>query len=171
MHRDNWILFVRYAAAVALLLLSGFLYSFFKPLTFYSSYVVTSVFADTVFVAHDTFRIGVEEFLFVPACAAVLAYVLLYVLILFTRGISFRLGLKIALVGSVVIFLVNLLRIELLIFVLLEYGKNYFQTLHLFLWKFVSTVFVALLWIYFVLRHSIKEVPFYGDITFIFKKR
>ncbi len=171
MLKEVYSVIVRYCLAVGLFLLSGAFYVILKPLTFYASYFVTNIFTEAALVSDTVFRIGSEEFLFVPACAAVSAYLLLFALVLLTRGISFRLGLKIALLGSLVIFIVNIVRIEVLLFVLLKYGKDYFQTLHLLIWKIFSSLFVALLWIFFVKRYKIKGIPVYDDLRSFARKR
>ena len=164
-------LVLRYLSAILLLIFSDFLYKALQPLTFYSAYYLTSLFADARLLSSTELIVGTQTLEFVPACAAVLAYILLYILILFTRGISFRLGLKIALVGSVIIFVVNIIRIEALMYVLLKYGKDYFQTLHLLVWKVFSSLFVALLWILFVRKYKIKGIPIYDDLKSFARKR
>jgi len=165
------ILVLRYASAILLLLLSDLLYKVLQPLTFYSTYYATSLFTDLRLLSSTQFLAGTQTLEFVPACAAVLAYILLYVLILFTKGISLRLGLKIALIGSVIIFVVNIIRIEALMYVLFKHGKDYFQTLHLLVWKVFSSLFVALLWIFFVKRYNIKGMPVYDDLKSFVRKR
>ena len=164
-------LVLRYLSAILLLIFSDFLYKALQPLTFYSVYYLTSLFADARLLSSTELIVGTQTLEFVPACAAVLAYILLYILILFTRGISFRLGLKIALIGSVVILVVNVFRIEMLMYVLLRHGKDYFQTLHLLVWKVFSSLFVALLWILFVRKYKIKGIPIYDELKSFARKR
>ena len=168
---NNVVMFVlRYLSAILLLIFSDLLYKILQPLTFYSAYYLTSLFADARLLSSTELIVGTQTLEFVPACAAILAYILLYVLVLFTRGISLRLGLKIALIGSIVIFIVNIFRIELLMYVLLKYGKDYFQTLHLLVWKIFSSLFVALLWILLVHRYKIKGIPIYDDLKSFVRK-
>lgn len=165
------VILFRYLIGVLLVVLSSFVRFIFQPLTFFVSSGVAALFTDVTLVGTNVVRINTNEFVFVPACAAVLAYVLLYLLILFTRGISWRLGWKLALLGSVIIFVVNVLRIELLFVVFFVLGKDYFQTLHLFIWKFVSGVFVALLWIFLVHKYKVKAIPVVSDILFLLSVR
>lgn len=165
------ILVLRYISAVILLLLGDLLYKILQPLTFYTTYYIASLYADARLLSSTELIVGTQTLEFVPACAAILAYILLYILILFTRGISFKLGLRIALIGSIVIFVVNIFRIEMLMYVLLKYGKDYFQTLHLLVWKIFSSLFVALLWIFFVRRYKIKGIPVYTDLKSFVRNR
>ena len=101
---------------------------------------------------------------FIEACAATLAYILLGILILLTYGISLKKGIKLFLIGSLLIFIANLIRIEVLIYILVNYGIDYFNTLHLFIWKIVSSVYVALVWIFLCYKYKIKGIPVYSDI-------
>lgn len=107
---------------------------------------------------------------FIPACVASLAYVLLLILVLMTKDIGLRRGARMFLVGSLAIFAANIARIDLLIYVYLEYGSDLFSKIHLFLWDVVSSLFVAALWIIMVHAYKIKSIPVYSDAMFLYRK-
>lgn len=73
------------------------------------------------------------------------------------------------LLGSLIILIANIIRIEALIIILLKGGQNYFETLHLFIWKILSSVFVAGVWIFLIKKFKIKSVPLISDIKAIRK--
>src|SRR3989344_1881903 len=73
-------------------------------------------------------------------------------------------------VGSLLILAMNLIRIDVLIIVLIEKGVNYFETLHLFFWKILSSVYVALVWIFMTYKFKVKEIPVVDDFKTLKKK-
>jgi hypothetical protein len=70
-----------------------------------------------------------------------------------------RIYLLAFLFGSLLIF--NTLRIVVLSMVS---KVDLFDEIHLFLWYFVSTIFVVLLWFLAVKLFNIKSIPFYSDL-------
>ncbi|MDP6642009.1 MAG: pacearchaeosortase, partial [Candidatus Nanoarchaeia archaeon] len=100
----------------------------------------------------------------ISACVATSAYHLLFGLVIFTKDIKLKTSIYLVLFGSIAIFLANILRIDLLIYIFLEFGKNFFEKVHLFLWQFVSSIYVALIWIFLVKKFKIKTIPIYSDI-------
>ena len=152
-------------ALLAALAYEGF-YSVIAPVTLHISYGLLKLFTHASILGNHVY-VGTYTLEFVPACAAVAAYVLLAILILFTRGISFQRGMIMFFYGSALILLANILRIELLIYVLLNFGKNYFDTLHFTLWHVVSSAYVAGVWIFLVWRFKLKEIPVYSDMKYV----
>jgi|ETN02SMinimDraft_4_1059925.scaffolds.fasta_scaffold239172_1 exosortase/archaeosortase family protein len=100
----------------------------------------------------------------ISACVATSAYYLLFGLVIFTKDIKLKQSIYLILFGSIAIFLANILRIDLLIYIFVEFGKNFFERVHLFLWQFVSSIYVALIWIFLVKKLKIKTIPVYSDI-------
>lgn len=162
-------LFIRYSIALLVAAGSGLFSFLFLPLTFFFSVLLLGLFYSftvngmTVFFEQVTFT-------FIPACAATLAYIFLLELILLTRGISFFQGVKLFLIGGAMIFFLNITRIIFLVFLYVEFGKNYFDLVHLFFWHFVSTVFVAVVWIFLVEKYKLKSIPIWSDVKEILKK-
>ena len=153
---------LRLVAALLILIFYKIFYFIFIPLTLWLSYFTLKIFYNPVIQESSIFIEG-KQLIFVPACAALSAYILLALLILFTKNIEFKKGVKLFFIGGLLILIMNLIRIDLLIIVLIEKGVNYFETLHLFFWKIVSSIYVALVWIFLVYKFKIKEIPVYSD--------
>ena len=160
-------IFLRYSLAFIVALLSSYLLFVLLPVTLYSTYYLLQIFIEP-YLVNSTIIINEVSFTIIPACTALLAYILLLELILLTRNLSFKLSIKIFLQGALLIFFMNLLRILLLIFIYLYFGKNYFDTIHLVFWHFISTIFVAFVWIFLVEKYKIKSIPIYSDIKSLF---
>lgn len=100
---------------------------------------------------------------FIPACIAASAYILFAILILLTKDINFKKGIKMLIYGSLILFFVNILRIFILAIALIEFDKMWFDTLHMFFWQVFSTIFVFFTWIYLIKRFNVKAIPIYSD--------
>lgn len=160
---------IRLVLALALFLIpfNVFYLIFLKPTLLLSFLTLNSY--NPVLVA-DSLIIGKDTLMFVPACIATSAYYLLAILILFTKDINFKRMLKIFVFGALVIFVANILRIDMLIIAFIEFGVDFFNKLHLLLWKFLSTIFVVVLWIFLAKKFKIKTIPFYSDLKYLMKK-
>ncbi|MEK6860987.1 MAG: pacearchaeosortase [Nanoarchaeota archaeon] len=156
-------LVLRVLFALLLVIFSSVIYYIIGPITLYSSYLLLKPFSDAI-LSGNIINIDGNSLEFIEACAATLAYILLGILILLTYGISLKKGIKLFLIGSLLIFIANLIRIEVLIYILVNYGIDYFNTLHLFIWKIVSSVYVALVWIFLCYKYKIKGIPVYSDL-------
>lgn len=106
----------------------------------------------------------------IPACIAFSAYVLLAALTLTTKGISLKTAAKIFLFGSLSILTINIIRIDLLIYMLVLVGSKLYETVHLLFWKILSSIIVVAVWIIFTRKYNIKEIPVYSDIKYLIKK-
>ena len=106
----------------------------------------------------------------IPACIAGIAYALLLFLIIFTKGISLKKSVRMFLFGSLLILLMNILRIDLLIFVLLEFGSDLFDKIHLVFWNFISGLYVAFVWIFLVKKFKVKSIPVVSDVKELYKR-
>ncbi len=65
--------------------------------------------------------------------------------------------------------LVNLLRIFILSLMFIN-GSSFFDITHRLFWYFLSTVFVIVIWFTEVKLFKIKEIPFYTDLKYLYKK-
>ncbi len=108
---------------------------------------------------------------FIPACIATIAYILLALLILSTKDLSWKQRTAMFLTGSIMIFIANMLRIWVLLHFLLTYGYETFSLWHLFIWHGVSSIFVALTWIVLVRLYHVKSIPAYDDLKELNSKR
>jgi exosortase/archaeosortase family protein len=121
-------------------------------------------------ISENIITLGLKSIAYVEACAAIGAYMFLGLLILFTRGIAWKLRLKLFGWGSLFILVANIIRIDLLALILVNNGADLFVTLHLFTWKILSGIYVALVWIFLVKKYDIREIPVVGDFKFLKKK-
>jgi exosortase/archaeosortase family protein len=148
----------------------GNLYVFtliFTGLTLYSVYFFISLFFDVSLInniiAFDSFSIEI-----ISACIAPSAYYLLTILNLSTPKIKILERLKILFLSFLTFFVFNVFRIFLLV-LLVEENINYFHTIHLTFYILISTLFVAVLWIFIARIFKIKQIPLYTDIRFLYK--
>lgn len=162
-------LVIRISLALLLLLvpINIFYFIFLKP-TLLLSFITLNAYNPTVI--SDSLIINNEILRFVPACIATSAYYLLVILILLTKDLKFGKALKLFLVGAFVIFIANIARIDLLVIALLEFGIEWFDRLHLFIWEFLSTIFIAILWIFLTRKFDIKTIPAYSDLRYLMKE-
>jgi exosortase/archaeosortase family protein len=142
---------------------------FLTPLTIAGAYVLSSIFYKTSWLGINLFVNG-HTFVFVEACIATMAYYLVWLLIMLTKDISLKKRIYMVLTGFALIFLMNLLRIIILIVIFFNLDINYFESIHFFFWAFISGIYVALVWIVIVLVFKIKSIPAVDDIKFLYKK-
>jgi len=67
------------------------------------------------------------------------------------------------------LLVINILRILLLIIIYIE-GYSFFDITHKLFWYLMSIVFVIGIWFTEVKLFKIKEIPFYSDMKFLYKK-
>lgn len=167
--RSLWVLGFRWLSALFLAIFYPVFYLVFSPLTLWASYGFLRLFTDATLQGTTIFA-GATRLVFVPACTAASAYLLLALLILLTRGISLRQGALLFLLGSGLIFAANIIRIQVLFYLLFHVGKNYFDTLHLLIWKVLSSVYVAGVWIFLTWKFKIRGTPVVDDFLSVLKR-
>lgn len=145
---------------------SIFLFLFTKP-TIYGTY--TLLLNYNPLIAGEFLIIKNNIFEFVEACIVPYAYYFLFILCLLTKDISLKDRIKIIFFGFILIFTMNILRIYLLIVLAQEYGFELFHLIHMFFWKFLSGVYVALVWILLVKIYKVKSIPIYSDLKTLYK--
>ncbi len=118
----------------------------------------------------NVISIGTKAINYVEACAAVGAYVFLALLILLTKGIDLKKGVKMFLLGALLILVANIIRIDVLAYLLVQNNVNLFLTLHMVTWKLLSGLYVALVWIFLVKRFNVKEIPIVSDFKHLRKR-
>lgn len=167
MEKDGYIkeLVLRVIAAFAVLISYPIFYMILAPLTLHFSYFFFSIFAPSALIGNRIVTLT-NSFVFIPACVAASAYILLAILILLTKDISPSERFQMFVYGSLAILAFNVLRIELL---LLAYFKleTAFDSIHLFVWKFMSTAFVVFLWLGIARLYRVKAIPVYSDLRHI----
>jgi len=159
---------IRYILAVILMIFGlNIVYFLISPLTFKLSYLSLFYYNPDV-ISATSFIIENHKLNFIPACTAASAYLLLALLIL-TTDIKPKKALKVFLLGSLLILIANIIRIDILIATLIQFGSEAFDTIHLFFWKVLSTIYVVILWIILTKIFKIKEIPIYSDFKNILK--
>ncbi len=159
-------LIARLIFALFLTIFNNLFYSVLGPITLYGSYFLTSIFYEAS-LKGDILQVSGFDLKFIPACAAVSAYLLLVILILLTKDIGFKRGIAVLLIGALMIYAANLIRIEILIWLLVNKGLDYFKTLHLFFWKVLASIYVAFVWVFLTRLFKIKEIPLYSDLKYL----
>ncbi|MBT4334246.1 pacearchaeosortase [archaeon] len=161
-------LFVRFIIAILAVIFYNFLfYEILKPFTIYGSYLFLLIFESGIKLAENSLIVSGHTFNFIHACIAGSAYFLLFILLISTKDIKLIDGIKLFFVGSSLILLMNIIRIDILIISSIKFGKVWFDAIHLIFWKFLSTIYVAFVWISLVKKFKIKTIPIYSDIIYL----
>ncbi len=157
---------------IILLLPLKIFYIIFTPLTILPSYFLLKLLNYGILMdyANKYFVIGNYTLDFVPACIAASAYFLLFLLVLSTKDIKLRTRITMLLLGSLLILAMNVIRVEILIIALVEYGKTLFDSIHLIFWRFVSVVYVFFVWILLIKKYKVKSIPVYSDLKELYRK-
>lgn len=140
------------------------------PLTMYLSYFILKLFGENIAVFPPFILINGIVVKFIPACAAISAFYLLMLLVLLTMDIRPLVRLKMLLIGSLSILLINTFRIILLLVILSRYNYNLFESVHMFFWTLVGSFFVALIWILLVKKYNVKAVPIFSDLNYLLQQ-
>lgn len=156
-----------------LLVLFSFPFTLFQStitkITLHLSFLLLKIFQPT-FLIYPFIFLNKTIVEFIPACSASTAYYLLFILILITKDIKFFTRIKMFFLGSLIILLVNLIRILVLILILDKYSFNYFNYLHIFFWSFIGSILIALIWIFLIKLYNINSIPFHSDFNYLLKK-
>lgn len=102
----------------------------------------------------------------VKACVTASAYYLLALFCIITMGVALWKRVLMFLIGSALIFGMNLARIVILVIILLK-DQDVFKATHDFLGLLLSVGYVVLVWALLSLLFKVKAVPFYSDIRFL----
>jgi len=157
-------MFLRY---ITILLLGlGNLYLFYKlltPLTVSVLAGLVSLFTNPIVIENSIYlkRFTVE---IIRACVAGSAFYLLSILIFSTGEIKPEKRIKILLGSFALLFSANMIRLLFLVSII---NASYFETIHWFLWNFVSVIFVVGIWLLIVYTYKIKQIPIYSDFKYL----
>ncbi len=144
-------------------------YAILTPLTVYFVNISLGLFFDTLITGNVILldnRIPIE---IVPACVAGSAYYLLLILNLSIAKIKLKTRIQMISLSFLIFFLINIIRIFILSIMLLS-NFNLFIIAHKIFWYLMSTIFVVGIWFFEVKLFKIKEIPFYSDLKFLYKK-
>jgi len=143
------------------------IYVVISPITFYLIYY-SLFFYSPILTSSTSFVVNGQSVNFIPACTAASAY-LLFLMLVLTVDIKFRKAASIFLTGSFLILFGNLVRVDILIISLIKYGYTLFETLHMFFWTVLSTIYVVLVWILLAWIFKIRDIPIYSDFLRVYK--
>lgn len=163
-------IFLRYSFLVIIGFLIKYFYDIFRPLTLYPVYYGLKLLGYSPLIVKGDIHIGVQQLILVDACIAASAYYLLLVLVLSTKGLTFEDILKIYWLGVISILFVNIIRIIGMSIILIKFEENLFETLHMIIWRFIATFFIAFLWIYLSKKFLINNIPIYTDFKYLLNK-
>src|SRR3989338_2593354 len=105
----------------------------------------------------------------ISACIAGAAYYFLLVLNLSTPKIDFKHRASIIIFSFTTLLILNIFRILILILIA-RGGTSFFGLTHEIFWYGLSTVFVIVIWFSSVRIFRVKEIPFYSDLKYLYKK-
>lgn len=137
-------------------------YKIFTLPTLYFSYWILSLFRETVLV-NNIIIFGDSLLEIVKACVAGAAYFLLFILAM-SIPLETKKRIKLILFSFMSLFFINILRIVIMAFLA---DSFLFESLHMLIWNFFSTIFVVGVWFLSVRVFKIKEIPFYTDFMSI----
>ncbi|MBI4116623.1 pacearchaeosortase [Candidatus Pacearchaeota archaeon] len=143
-------------------------YLVFTPLTVYLSYFIFQIFFDANILRNIIILNNSVPIELIKSCIAGSAYYLLFVLNMSVPNIKIKRRLLMILFSFSALLIVNVARIVFLGAVFLN-GFSIFVLAHKFMWYFVSTAFIVIIWFSEVKIFGIKEIPFYSDIKFFHK--
>lgn len=162
-------LITRLIIALLSLIFFKIYYLIFTTLTIYPIYFLLFLLKYSPLLEKNIILINNIPLKIIPACIAGSAYALFTLLLLLTKNITWKKMLKIWLLGVFLILAMNITRLTILIILFFNLNINYFETLHLFFWKFLSTIYVVLIWIFLTWLFKIKTIPLYSDIKYLIK--
>jgi exosortase/archaeosortase family protein len=162
-------IFIRYALLIIIALPNFFLfYTIFTPLTLYPVYFLLNLFFNAT-LAGKVFSFNGIAVELIDACIAGSAYYLLLILNLSIPKIKLKKRLKMIFLSFAIFLLINVIRIFAFSII---FAGNYvwFDFAHKFFWYIGSIVFVVGIWFAEVKLFKIKEIPFFSDLKFVYKK-
>lgn len=154
------------AIVAVLMFVFSVFYLIFRPLTVLPAVFILKLFYDVSLNGLSSIIIADQEIVFIDACIAGSAFLLLFLFNILTREINFKKRILIFLFDCALLLVLNILRLIILI-VLLVNGSVAFDIAHKVFWYVLSTIFVVAIWFCSVQLFRIKAVPFYSDIKFL----
>lgn len=161
---------LRYSLSIILGIFFKIFYLIFSPLTIWLTYFSIKLFVPSATLSQYKIYTPFSTLTFIDACIAASAYLLLSILILTTKGIRFRQRLFYFVIGSILILSFNIVRINILVYFLYVSKTNLYETFHMIFWKFLSTIFVFLTWVFLITKFNIIHIPIFSDFKALKKE-
>jgi len=168
-NRELVYLFTRYLVillAALLLFYSGIFYSIFLGLTIYPVSWLLALFFNAR-VIFDSILVNNLIISIIPACVAVSAYFLLFMLNFLTSMKPIQRASSLVF-SFALLLMFNILRI-LILSVLYVNGNAYLEIIHKTLWYSLNILVVIGIWFLSVYLFDIKNIPVYSDFKSIRK--
>lgn len=161
------LIFRVFIAILLLVIPVNVFYFLFSKITLFGSLPLFYFLGYSIEVRSYTLFLDGHVLDFIPACVATSAYYLLTLLVLLTKDVKLKTRAYLFLSGSFLILLMNIIRIDILLYVLLNMGENWFEKAHIFFWQFLSSIYVAAVWIFLTYKFKVKSIPVYSDFKFL----
>lgn len=123
------------------------------------------------FLFKNILQVGVNNIKIISSCIAFEAYILLTFFIFSVRN-KFKNSVYVWLKVIGWFSLFNLIRILFLSIILIEFGKFYFDLIHIFFYEFLSGIvtFFILFYYFKTNKYFIHKKPLFDDLIFLSKK-
>ncbi len=163
-------LFTRYFLLILLAIPNLWIfYIIFTPLTIYPVYFLLGLFFEVSLKSNMINFANNLTVEIINACIAGSAYYLLFILNMSIPKIKISRRLKMIFFSFLTLLVINILRIVTLSAMYVN-NVSWFDLAHKLFWYAGSIIFVLLIWFYEVKKYKIKEIPFYSDLKFLYKK-
>ena len=161
---------IRYAILVLVAIPGLWIFYFiFTPLTVYPVYFLLNLFFEASLSGNVINIINIVYIEMISACIAGSAYYLLLILNLSIPKLNLKKRLNLISFLFLFFLIMNILRVFLLSLIAIS-GSPLFDITHRIFWYTGSIIFVIGIWFTGVKLFKIKEIPFYLDIRFLYKK-
>lgn len=167
--KSNNIFFIplRYILGLLLLFSLPLIYQILTPLTTYYLKFILDIFYNVTIISCEKIIVNFSQIEIIPSCIAGSAYLLLLILNL-TTSMGFKKRIYSILFSFSLLFLINTLRLFILI-TLIVYDSKYFNITHKLFWYLLSTIFVIMIWFLTTKLFNINKIPIYSDIKHLIK--
>lgn len=143
-------------------------YFVFTPLTLHLSYFLFDIFFEAA-VSNNFIIVNSIPIELINACIAGSAYYLLFILNFATPNVKIKKRIKILLFSFGTLLILNVIRIFLLGLIYMNFYSA-FDFTHKLFWYLISIFFVVGIWFFSVKLFKMREIPFYSDLKFIYRK-
>lgn len=163
-----FLLFIRYFSLIVIWFIfnSSIIYNIFLNLTIRPVNILLSFFYDSIIIGNSII-INSTLIEIIPACVAISAYFLLFILN-FTTSMPARTRVKSILFSFSILLIINILRIFILSILFLN-KYAYYDIVHKTFWYLLSILIVIGIWFYSVYLFKIKNIPIYSDFKSLIK--
>ena len=166
MKKDLLFILIRYLILLGLMFSLPLFYYILTPLTVYPIFFLLKIIFNQTAIANNIIAVNGKVIVqIIPACIAGSAYLLLLIFNL-TVPMNYKKRFYSIITSFLIFYILNLLRIFLLILIY-YYNSDIFVFTHTLFWYVFSILFVVGIWFYITHKFKIKEIPVYTDFKSI----